>query len=344
MRSCLITGATGFVGSHLTEAALKRGWSVRALVRAGSDTTFLRDLPVTLVTGDLTEPGRLRQAVQGVDFVLHSAAKVGDWGPVEQYRAVNVEGLRCLLDACRGQPLQRLVHLSTLGVYEARHHHGTDETVPPPGQHMDGYTQSKVEAEQLALSAFREHGLPVVVLRPGFIYGPRDRTLLPKLIENLKQRKVRYIGSGRQILNCIHVANLVEAVFLAAESPQAVGQIYNLTDGEAVSRRRFISAIVQGLELPKPLPVPGPLWLARFLAWWQESSARRRNAPEAPQLTQARIKFLGLNLDFSIEKAQRELGYHPVKTFDQGMAETIAWYRQQMTSELSFRDLEPAKR
>ncbi len=326
MHSYLITGATGFVGSHLAEAAVKRGRSVRALVRAGSDTSFLKKLPITLISGDLTDPDRVREAVQGVDCVLHSAAKVGDWGPVEQYRAVNVEGLRCLLEACRGQPIQRFVHLSTLGVYEARHHHGTDETVQPPAQHIDGYTQSKVEAEQLALSYHKEHGVPVVVLRPGFIYGPRDRTLLPRLIDNLKRRQVRYIGSGQQLLNCIYIKNLTHAVFLAAEKPQAIGQVYNVTDGEPVSRRRFLGAIVQGLALPRLLPVPAPLWLARFLAWWQESSARRRNAPEAPQLTQARIKFLGLNLDFSIEKARRELGYEPIKNFDQAMAETIAWY------------------
>jgi len=341
MHSCLITGATGFVGSHLAEAAVKRGWSVKALVRTGSDPTFLEDLPITLIQGDLTQPDRLRQAVQGVDVVLHSAAKVGDWGPVEQYRAINVEGLRCLLDACRLPPLtgearslKRFVHLSTLGVYEARHHHGTDESVLPPAQHMDGYTQSKVEAEQLALNAFKESGVPVVVLRPGFIYGPRDRTLLPKVIDTLKQRRMRYIGSGKQILNCIHIENLSAAVFLAAEKSGVEGQVYNLTDGEAVSRRRFIGAIVEGLSLPKPLPVPAPLWLARFLAWWQESSARKRNAPEAPQLTQARIKFLGLNLDFSIEKARRELGYRPVKTFDQAMTETMLWYRQQDTGRI----------
>jgi nucleoside-diphosphate-sugar epimerase len=283
-----------------------------------------------LIQGDVTEPARVRAAVQGVDTVLHSAAKVGDWGPVDDYRAVNVDGLRCLLDACRGQSLRRFVHLSTLGVYEARHHHGTDETVPPPAQHMDGYTQSKVEAETLALKVHREFGLPVVVLRPGFIYGPRDRTLLPRLIENIQRRKVRYIGSGKQLLNCIYVGNLTEAVFLAAEQPAAVGQVYNLTDSEPVSRRRFLGAIVQGLGLPRLLPVPAPLWLARFLAWWQEGAARRRNAPEAPQLTQARIKFLGLNLDFSIDKARRELGYQPVKSFDQAMAETLAWYRQHL--------------
>ena len=120
-------------------------------------------------------------------MVFHCAAKVGDWGPVEEYRAVNVEALRGLLEACRGRPLRRFVHFSSLGVYAARHHHGTDETEPLPERHVDGYTQSKVESEQLALRYHREHGVPVVVLRPGFIYGPRDRTVLPNLIEKLRR-------------------------------------------------------------------------------------------------------------------------------------------------------------
>jgi 2-alkyl-3-oxoalkanoate reductase len=324
----LITGATGFVGSHLAEACAARGIPVRALVRAGSDAALLERQHATLVRGDLTDPLAIRAAVQGVEVVLHCAAKVGDWGPVEDYRAVNVEALRGLLEACRGQALKRFVHFSSLGVYAARHHYGTDETEPPPCHHIDGYTQTKVEAEELALRYHREHGVPVVVLRPGFVYGPRDRTVLPKLMDNLRGRKVNYIGSGRQALNTIYVGNLVEAVFLAAEKPEAVGQIYNLTDGEAVSKRRFIEALVNGLGLPPPNPVHVPLWIARIVAWWKEGRARRRNSPKPPRLTQGRLKFMGLNLDFSIDKARRELGYRPRYSFDEGMKETVAWYRQ----------------
>jgi nucleoside-diphosphate-sugar epimerase len=324
----LITGATGFVGGHLAEACVQRGWAVRALARANSDTSLLKSLPVTLVTGDLGDSGAVRAALDGVDIVLHTAAKVGDWGPVEGYRAVNVEALRGLLEASRGRPLQRFVHFSSLGVYAARHHYGTDEAEPLPANHIDGYTQTKVESEQLALQYHRDHKVPVVVLRPGFIYGPRDRTVLPQLLDNLRQRSIRFIGTGRQALNCIYVGNLVEAVFLALEKPEAVGQVYNLTDGERVSKRRFITALATGVGVRKPRPVPVPLWMARIIAWWQESGARKRNDPLPPSLTQAKLKFLGLNLDFSIEKARRELGYRPGKTFSEAIAETTAWYRQ----------------
>jgi nucleoside-diphosphate-sugar epimerase len=327
-QSCLITGATGFVGGHLAEACRERRMEVRTIARPNSDTKALDKLGVKIYHGDLTDHNVVREAVQDVDLIVHCAAKVGDWGRVEEYRAVNVEGLRNLLEACKGTMVQRFVHLSSLGVYAARHHYGTDENEPLPERHIDGYTQSKVEAEQLALRYYREFEVPVVVLRPGFIYGPRDRTLLPKIIENLKLGKVRYVGGGKGALNTIYVGNLVEAIFLALHSPDAVGKIYNLTDGELVTKRRFLEAVAEGMDLPKPPNRSVPIWLARILANVMEKRARRKGAKEAPRLTQARLKFLGLNLDFSIEKAKRELGYKPTTSFAEGIRRTMAWHRQ----------------
>src|SRR5262249_35073728 len=145
------------------------------------------------------------------------------------------EQLRVLLEACKGLALSRFIHVSSLGVYEGRHHYGSDESVPPPKIHADGYTQSKGEAEQLALKYHEAFGVPVVVLRPGFVYGPRDRTVLPRIIDNLRKHQIRYPGGGDAAMNTIFVGNFVEAVLLALENPNAVGQVYNLTDGEFVS-------------------------------------------------------------------------------------------------------------
>lgn len=327
-RLVLVTGATGCVGSHVVEALAKRGDKVRALVRnAQAKMPWSSDLDVELVQGDLTEPEALKAAATGVDEVVHCAAKVGDWGPLEEYRVANVEGLRHLLEAAKGPGLKRFVHLSSLGTYEARNHYGTDETTPLPVTHMDGYTQSKAEADRLALEYHKKHGMPVVVLRPGFIYGPRDRTVLPKLVENLRQKKVKYLGSGNQAMNCIYVGNLVDAVLLALENPRAVGEAFNITDGESVSKKRFIEKVAAGFGVPKPGWFKVPLWIAMPVAKWMESSARKSGAKEPPLLTGARVKFLGLNLDFSIKKAREILGYSPKSSFDQGMDKTIASYK-----------------
>jgi nucleoside-diphosphate-sugar epimerase len=325
----LITGATGFVGGHVADACVARGHAVRTVARPGSDTARLEQIGVTVIRGDLTDLDIIRQAVRDVDLVIHCAAKVGDWGKVEEYRPVNVEGLRHLLEACYKQPIKRIVHVSTLGVYAPRHHYGTDETEPIPARHMDGYTQTKVEAEQLALDAQRLHGTPVVVLRPGFVYGPRDRTVLPKLADNLQRGRVRYIGDASKLLmNTIYIGNLVDAIFLAIEKPEAIGQVYNLTDGDKVTKRKFFQTIADGLGLPRPRRKV-PLFVAKIIARVLEWRARRIGMKHAPRLTQARLKLFGLNLDFSIEKAQRELGYAPKIGFDEGMKETLAWFKEQ---------------
>ncbi len=129
-------------------------------------------------------------------------------------------------------------------------------------------------------------------------------------------------------MNTIYVGNLVEAILLALENPKAIGQIYNLTDGDRVTKRKFFETIADSLGLPRPKGRV-PLFVAKLIARFLEARARRRGATEAPRVTRARLKLLGLNLDFSIEKAKRELGYSPRIGFDQGMAETMEWFKSQ---------------
>jgi nucleoside-diphosphate-sugar epimerase len=321
----LITGATGFVGGHLAEACVERGHEVVAISRPTSNTSFLEQLHVVLHRGELSDPALARRALEEIDVVVHCAAKVGNWGPIDDYRKVNVEGLRTLLEACKGHALSRFIQMSSLGVYPARHHYGADESVPLPSNHPDSYSQSKVEAEQLAQRYYKDFGVPVVVLRPGFVYGPRDLAVMPRIIEGLRQGTIRYPGGGKTALNTIFIRNLVDAVFLAVDQPRAVGQVYNLTDGEFVSKRRFIEAVADAFGLPHPTRTP-PLWLARIVTAAYEGVARMRGATEAPRFNFTSLKFLGLNLDFCIEKARRELGYRPRFTFQDGIAETMDWY------------------
>ena len=330
----LVTGATGFVGSHVAETLAGQGHSVRALARAGADTAFLEKLGIAIVRGDLAEPESLIPAVEGVNAVVHCAAKVGDWGHVDEYRKVNVEGLRGLCDAVLGKSLHRFVHISTLGVYEARHHYATDETEPLPDKHIDGYTQSKVEAERLALQYHRKQAVPVTILRPGFVYGPRDRMVLPRLADRLKERSVIYIARGKYALNTTYAGNIADAVALALDSPNAVGEVFNITDGEFVSKRRFFETVADGLGLKRPRAFPPvPIWLARIMANWREGKFRREHRPNPPRITQAQLKFAGLNLDFSIAKARAKLGYTPRVLFDEGMKQALEWFRAQQTSK-----------
>ncbi len=276
----------------------------------------------------MSDPQVVRRAVADIDVIVHCAGKLGDWGPIDEYRKVNVDCLRVLLDACKGHALSRFIHMSSLGVYAPIHHYGTDETTPPPKHHPDSYSQSKVEAEDVALHYYRDFGVPVVVLRPGFVYGPRDHAVLPDLVKNLREGRVRYPGGGKRALNTIFIRNLLDAIFLAVEREEAVGQIYNLTDGEFVSKRRFIEAVADSMNLKHPWRTP-PYWLAWIITWICEKQARLRGTPKAPLFNFTRWKFIALNLEFSIEKAKAQLGYTPKVSFADGIAETMAWYKSQ---------------
>lgn len=327
MTTYFITGATGFVGSHVAERAIARGAKVRALVRPTADRTLLEKIGAEIIVGDLNDVDAIRRATDGVDVVVNSAAKVGDWGPVEEYRKVNVEGVRILLEAVKGKPLQRFVHVSSSGVYAARHHYGTDETEPLPLDHIDGYTQTKVEAEKVALAYVRDFAVPVTILRPGFIYGPRDRTLLPRMIERLRERTVIYVSRGRTALNTTYVGNIVDAIFLSIDNPRAVGEVFNINDGELVSKRQFFEAVADGMNLPRPRGSV-PLFVAWWTANWRERAFRKKNKPNPPRITQSTVKFAGLNLDFSIAKARTVLGYSPAVGFEEGIRAAIEWHKQ----------------
>jgi len=327
----LITGATGFVGGHVAEACVRKEQTLTAIVRGSSDVRELEKLGAILYRGELSDPNVVRQAVAEADVIIHCAAKVGDWGPISEYRQVNVECLRVMLDACKGMAISRFIHISSLGVYPMRHHEGTNETEPLPRRHRDGYSQSKVEAEQLALRYYHDFGVPVVVLRPGFVYGPRDRTVLPRIVDNLRQGAMRYPGGGDSVLNTIFVENLVDAIFLAVENDKAVGEVFNLTDGEAVTKRQFIETIAHAMDLPYPTRKP-PLWLAWTVTWCADRLARLRGAKEAPMFNFTRLKFMGYNLDFSIQKAMDVLGYRPRVRFEDAMSETLAWYKNNYVS------------
>lgn len=327
----LVTGATGLVGSHMAQQAADAGVRVRALVRAGSESALLQQCGVQQARGDLHDPSALQAACQGVSVVVHCAARVGDWGPTADYRRTNVDGTKSLLDAALDSgTLKRWIQISSLGVYSGTDHYGTDETTLPNTQGIDGYTLTKVESELLVSSYIAERQLPAVILRPGFIYGPRDRTVMPRLIHKLRTGKFAYLGKPDKLMNNTFVGNLCEAIWLSIQHDSAVGQVYNIRDARAVSKQEFMNTICSaaGFSIPRKVV---PLPVAKFLAWHMETVWKLLRLREAPLVNQARIKFLGRNLDFDIDKAQRELHYNPSHDFTEAMQHTVQWFQAQNT-------------
>lgn len=315
----LVTGSTGMVGRHVVRRAVELGYRIRALVQPGHDISPIENLGCEFVTCDLTKPETVPPIVEGVDVIVHTAGKVGDWGPLEEYKAINQDAVETLLEAvvARNPSIGRFVHISSLGVYTWGDHFGEDEAVPPDYIGYDGYTSTKAQAELICQRYIDEHGLPIVMIRPGFMYGEGDRHVLPRVVETLRSGKMMMIGNGRKVLDNLYVGNLADAVMLAVEKPAAIGQIYNIRDERLVDRNEYISTVCQAIGARMPRRVP--CWLARRGIKFLGRIARWTGKTTPPLVTKPRYKFLALNLEYSIDKAKRELGYAPKVDFTEGI-------------------------
>ena len=319
----LVTGATGLVGSHVCEQARRREWNVRALVRPASDATFLQSIGVEVVPGDLDDPSSLPEAVQGVTHLVHCAARVGDWGPAADYLRANVGGLENLLGAFLAIGLRpHVVQISSLGVYPAGEHRGTDETMPVSISGIDGYTRSKVAAEEVLKERAAAGDLTCVLLRPGFLYGPRDRTVVPRLLARIRSGKFAFPGSGEKLVSNTYVGNLVDAVFLSLDRPDLSGEAFNITDGRLVTKKEFVAGVCAAAGLPCPTKHV-PLGLVKIVAGILEPVWRLLGKTTSPPVSQAAIKFMGYNLDFRIDKARTVLGYAPAVDFQEAIRGSV---------------------
>jgi nucleoside-diphosphate-sugar epimerase len=331
----LVTGAGGFVGSHVVTAALARGYKLRSFERPTSPGRgYLDSIGIEVHNGDLTDGDALRRAIQGCDAIVHCAAHVGDWGHPAVYRRVNVDSLKVMADAAADAGVKTFVLMSSLGVYPARHHYGTDESAAMALDGLDAYTRTKAEAEVVLREVAQSRGLHTIMLRPGFVYGPRDRRVLPRLLETLRAKRFAYIGDGMRELDQIYVGNLVDAVFLALDAPRSLaGEAFNLTDPELVTRREFVGTVARLAGLPEPrlfIPERPAYVLTNIL----DRAGRLLRLSEPLLLSKARYKFLALNLNYSTAKARNLLGYAPRYHFPQAMAETMAWFSDHVSQQV----------
>ena len=176
------------------------------------------------------------------------------------------------------------MQVSSLGVYPPRHHYGTDETVPADPAGLDGYTRTKAEAESLLNHHVRKHDFPAVILRPGIIYGPGDRHALPRFIEKIQSGKMKFIGRGDRLINNTYVGNLVDAMLLAVEKPDVLGETFNIRDERLVTREEFVNTIADYLGKPHPRHVPE---IIPRLLGWPDRANRQAPRPEGSAVPDA---------------------------------------------------------
>jgi nucleoside-diphosphate-sugar epimerase len=318
----LVTGGTGFIGRHLVAALVGGGARVRVLARDPARAAGL-DPRAEVVAGTLTAPADAARAAAGAEVVFHLAGQIRPTadGPAA-YRRSNVDATAALLAACRTIPLAAFVHVSSVGVMgrlaALPAHEGT------PCRPDSDYGRSKAEAERLARQAGAD-GLPVVIARPAWVYGPGDRRTL-RLFSAIQRRRFVLVGAGGTWLHPVYVGDLVEGLVRCATTPKALGETYILAGPEPV-RLRDLCALVARLEgAPVPrLAVPRPLaWLGAAAA---EGLGRLLGRP--PLVYRRQLEFFVRDQLFATTKAREELGFTPATSLRDGLRRTIAWYREQ---------------
>jgi nucleoside-diphosphate-sugar epimerase len=321
----LVTGASGFLGGRLAELLVEDSVPVRILARASSDLRHLSHLPIQIVCGDLNDAAALAEAVRDVRVIYHCAAASTDWAADTTYYDANVRGTQRLLEAALSVPeLERFVHVSTTDVY-GYPRTVCDETAPTLDVGLP-YNRTKILGEQAALRAHREQGLPVTVVRPATIYGPRGKDFVTEIAKLLRDGWMMLVDGGRERGGFTYVDNVATAMMQAARSSATVGRVYNLSDGTNATWRDYTHALADVLGYRRPrimLPFSAAMALGRAM----EMPYALLKLRSRPLLTRHAVHLLGRDQEFPATRAREEFGFAPAVSLAEGIARSAEWVR-----------------
>ncbi len=347
----MVTGGTGFIGGRFSECVSREGSVVHLLARDREKADRARNEGYRVTLGDLGDPDAIRQAVRGCDRVYH-CAHAFSIGMADAIR-VNVGGTRNVLEAARDEGVSRFIYLSSVAVYGQTPPDGTDERRDTPLT-GDPYSDSKILAEQEVLSFSKQYGLPVVILRPGIVYGPASKVWSIGIILALRAKHPIVVGSGDGICNLLYVDNLVDAMILAGTVEGVEGEAFIMTDGVPCTWGEYIGhyARMLGMETAPSCP----RWLAHLVAYsFYPLFWMAHRLPRTPSWEPARflvrgsrfalntirepalricaflprdIHYFTHRATFDIQKARESLGYRPRVSLIEGMAKTEEWLRR----------------
>jgi nucleoside-diphosphate-sugar epimerase len=320
----LVTGAAGFLGSHLVDLLLARGDRPRVLVQVDS-VGALAGADLDVRTADICDRASLEEALSGVDCVLHCAARTGPWGPEAEYERTNVRALEALVRTALATGVRRFVHVSSITVHGNDVRGEADESAPLRAE-PNPYSRSKVAGERLLERMIRDEGAPVTIVRPGWIYGPRDTASFARVAGMIEKGRMIMLGSGRNHLPLIYARDAAQGILLASEAGQAVGRSYLLVNDEAVTQRDFVGAIAAELDVPTPVRRI-PYQVGVMLGTVGETVGRLTRRRQPPPVMRYGIQLLGGENRFNISRARRELGFSPTVGLAEGVSRSVEWYR-----------------
>jgi nucleoside-diphosphate-sugar epimerase len=322
-----VTGAAGLVGGYLVQYLVAKGYPVTAIIRTPGSPSYLLDCvknsdgKAEIRIADVNDEQSLLSAFRDARVVVHAAGNVNPYGSRDEIFRTNVEGTKTVVKAARLSHVQQVIHVSSLSVITGQGDQFDVDESAPLRYCGENYADSKVAAEEAILQEMKMPGISLTVVRPGFIYGPHEKTWMPRLIESIRTSKAALIDGGLKETNVINVENLCRAIEGAILREVAFGQTYNLTDGEKVSKKMLFDTISGALGLP-PVKKVIPSAVARPFCNLISSVA-----PILPVGTQQKLarysraafRLVGVNQGFSIAKAEAQLGYRDRVPFSEGM-------------------------
>lgn len=321
----LITGATGFIGSHVADALKAKGYDIRCTTRSSSKLQWLDGKGYELVSAVLSEPDSLRKAVEGVDVIIHSAGLVAARNEAEFLKA-NRDGTKNLLEAAyKFNPnLKRFLHVSSQTVA------GPSSSLEEPKTEdmelfpITAYGRSKKAAEAEVMK-FSEK-MPVTIVRPSAVYGPRD-TATFQIFQTVNKGLATLIGFNRKYVNIVHSADLTNGIVAAAESENSISQKYFLASEDIYNWTQIMEAMTKALGKKRVLRMRIPHAVVFSVAGLTEFFGRFSQKPPIFNFDKGR-DFVQTFWTCSVEKAKKDFGYKQNLTLEQGMIETAQWYKE----------------
>ena len=324
MKAVLVTGGTGFLGSHLVDRLVSDGKKVRVLARPTSSIANIREHiengNVEILRGDLRDVESIKQACRGVKEIYNTAGAVDFSLPEEIFYSVNVHALRAFVNTAVEARVERFIHVSSIGFYGWNQGPINEESKHQP---LNVYETTKLLGEQVVFEAYEKKGLPVTVIEPSAIYGPRARVGIPQMIKWVKKGWMPLIDGGNHRLNMVYVSDVVDALILASGKREAIGESFVIGNEDSPSYREIIEILSDCLEVDSP-KWSIPSGLAKFFSAIIQKGAELLGLDFFPLYDY--LSYMTLDGVVDISKAKRILGYSPKVGLQEGMQKTVEWF------------------
>lgn len=338
-KKVLITGAAGFIGSHVAEYFCDKEVSVSCFVKESSDLRYIKNLPIGIVYGDISNPQELDRALANIDAVVHIAALSKDWGSYDAFFENNVQGTLNILKGCTKQNIKNIIITGSISSYgEENSKDIKNEEYPYNSDYkyflnrvfpckMNYYRNSKADCTQRAVEFAMQNTLNVTILEPSWVYGEREfNTGFYEYLKTSKSRIPFFPGSKKNNFHVVYVKDLARAYYLAfLQNLSGVNRII-IGNSQIEKMDVIFSFFCKELGVPKPKNIPK--FIIYPIGFILELVYTLLSTKQPPMLTRGRVNMFYDNIEYSTQKAQKLLSFNNEYSLEQGIRRTVAWYKE----------------